>query len=175
MNKRNDELETKRLYLKLPSLDYLNDFYEYAKNPIIGEMAGWHPHKTKLETMFVINNMLQTNDYIWFIVLKKSNKMIGTISVVRKMFNKYEVELGYSINFSYWNNGYGYEASKEVIDFCFKELKVKKIKLLFYKDNIRSINLAKKLGCINFCEEKVKKNKKVVLSTFLLKKDYYGE
>ena len=175
MNKKIKELETKRLYLKLPSLDYLNDFYKYAKNPIIGKMAGWQPHKTKLETMFVINNMIQTNDYIWFIILKDINKMIGTISLTKKMFNKYEVELGYSINFDYWNNGYGYESTREVIKFCFKVLKVKKIKLLFYKDNIRSINLAKKLGCINFYEEKNKKNKKVVISTFLLEKDYYGE
>ena len=40
-------IETERLILRKWQLEDLDDFYEYAKNPNVGPMAGWEPHSCK--------------------------------------------------------------------------------------------------------------------------------
>ena len=49
-------LTTKRLILREWKEDDLDDFYEYASVPGVGEMAGWHFHETKEKTMLLSEN-----------------------------------------------------------------------------------------------------------------------
>jgi len=48
-------LKTKRLILRPFTFDDLDDFYEYAKVPGIGEIAGWHHHQNNGESLFILN------------------------------------------------------------------------------------------------------------------------
>jgi RimJ/RimL family protein N-acetyltransferase len=59
--------------------------------------------------------------------------------------------------------GFGTEASKLLIDFAFKEIKVKEINLSVYKDNLPAVALYKKLGFEIFDEIKDENNREEYL------------
>lgn len=46
----------------------------------------------------------------------------------------------------YWGRGYGYDATKTLLDYAFKKLKLHRIDLSVYAYNKRAINFYKKLG-----------------------------
>ena len=76
-------------------------------------------------------------------VNKENEKVIGYI-----IFNEYEdkvYELGWIFNKEYWGKGYAYESCDAVIKYAFSEMKIHKI-FAETIDNIKSVNLIKKLG-----------------------------
>ena len=80
-------LYTQRLIIRPLSILDADDMYEYAKTPYVGPTAGWPPHSSVQETISVIKTMttIKTPYELgsWAIVLKSSNKMIGTIELYR--------------------------------------------------------------------------------------------
>ncbi|MDF2542460.1 MAG: alanine acetyltransferase [Herbinix sp.] len=69
-------IETERLILQGWQLDYLDDLYEYAKNPNVGSMQGWEHHSCKEVSLHALKSYIEDNDR-WAIVLKKNRKVIG--------------------------------------------------------------------------------------------------
>lgn len=68
----------------------------------------------------IINFALKNERYVFSIVLKKTNEVIGfclQCSSPSKQNNT--VELGYAIGKKYWNQGYGTECLQALIDFMF--------------------------------------------------------
>lgn len=51
-------LETKRLILRKWTETNADSLFEYAKNPDVGPIAGWPPHKSVAESLGVIRNVL---------------------------------------------------------------------------------------------------------------------
>ena len=45
-------IETERLLLREWCLSDVDDMYEYASVPDVGERAGWPPHKNKEESLY---------------------------------------------------------------------------------------------------------------------------
>ncbi len=83
----------------------------------------------------------------WGVFLKESNKLIGRCGIMQKIIEDTpEIELGYLIDKNYQGLGYAYEACMAVIDYAFNKLNLNKIVAVINKENIPSINLAKKLG-----------------------------
>jgi ribosomal-protein-alanine N-acetyltransferase len=83
----------------------------------------------------------------WAIHLKSDNKHIGNIKIdpvnFKHGFAEYGIMLGEKEE---WGKGYGKEASKRIIDFCFEELNLRKVCLGVVSDNIFAVELYKKLG-----------------------------
>lgn len=68
----------------------------------------------------IINFAIKNERYVFSIILKKTNEVIGfclQCSSPSKQINS--VEVGYAIGKKYWNNGYGTECLKALIDFMF--------------------------------------------------------
>lgn len=51
-------LKTDRLILRPWKETDAKSLYEYAKNPNVGPMAGWPPHKSIEESLDIIRNVL---------------------------------------------------------------------------------------------------------------------
>jgi ribosomal-protein-alanine N-acetyltransferase len=56
------------------------------------------------------------------------------------------VELGCALEKTYWGKGYATEACQPMIEYAFRELKLKRLVNHVDSDNTRAINLMKRLG-----------------------------
>lgn len=126
------QLQTNRLLLRRLSLDdAASMFNNWASDPCVTKHLTWPTHKNIDVTITIlkewVDNYKYNNFYQWGIVLKESNELIGSISVVSIDENNKEVEIGYCLSRAWWNKGITTEALAKLIQFFFEEVKVDKI------------------------------------------------
>lgn len=142
-------IETPRLWLREINLEDSLDMFEYACLPQVGPMAGWEPHQSINETRTIIKMFREKKLYdqlgVFVIVLKKENKMIGTVEL-HGYVRGFKAELGYTVSPYYWGNGYAVEASKEIIRWGFTSLHLKRIECTTFVTNSQSRRVCEKLG-----------------------------
>ena len=73
-------LETDRLILRRWTEADAESLYEYAKDPAVGPIAGWSPHKNVEESLDVIKNIF-TDAECYAICEKENEKVIGAIAL----------------------------------------------------------------------------------------------
>ena len=139
-------LETKRLKLRLFILDDLDDFYAYAKEPGVGEMAGWKPHQTRDESRRVLESFLAKGD-VYALVDKASNRVIGSLGLhARDEKEKNTRELGYVLAKPYWNQGLMTEAVQAAIQHAFDTMKFDALTCGHFIHNEASRRVIEKCG-----------------------------
>ena len=72
----NVTLKTKRLILRPWKLTDLDDFFEYASVDGVGQMAGWEPHKSKDESLEILNRFIEGKKTF---ALEYNGKVIGSL------------------------------------------------------------------------------------------------
>ncbi len=137
-------LESERLVLRDFYQNDLDDFFEYAKNPKVGPMAGWKPHETKEETYGILLSFKKKQE-VWAIYHKEHKKVIGSIGLHKKSI-KNHYELGYVLSEDYWGQGLVKEACGEVITYAFNTAKIDKIIVEHFLSNQQSKRVIEKLG-----------------------------
>ena len=73
-------LETQRLILRKWTEDDADSLFEYAKNPEVGPIAGWPPHKNVEESKEIIKNVFNGAE-CYAICEKENNIAIGAVEV----------------------------------------------------------------------------------------------
>lgn len=76
--------------------------------------------------------------------LKETNRLIGLILVCKSDGDT--CEIGYAIGSNYWGYGYATEATKAFINYCFEELKFKKVYASYFVGNDKSKHVMEKCG-----------------------------
>ena len=175
-------LESERLKFRAIKRSDIDDIYEYSKNPKTSEYLLWSPHSSVYATQEFIDIILskyksgEYND--WAIVLKNSNKMIGTCGFTRIDEENKVVEIGYVLNPDFWGKGYATEAVKTILDFAFNELNVNRIEARFIFGNDASLSVMKKVGMTFEGYQRdaiVSKGKfKTIGVSSILKREYYA-
>jgi len=135
-------LETERLILRNITLDDASDIYEYAKNKKVSDEAGFKAHESIEETKSVIETVLKISSLA--IVYKKTNMVIGVITLSKKLDGIYE--LGYSLEEKYWGKGIMTEATKALVDYAFRVLNAYEIDAGCFLNNYRSERVLLKCG-----------------------------
>lgn len=143
-------LETERLVLRPWRESDAESLYEYAKNPEVGPIAGWPPHKNVEDSLGIIKNVLNGPE-CYAICLKEDNQAIGAIELrlngVTDMTDRDdECELGYWIGQPFWGNGYMPEAAKELLRHGFEDLNMQTIWCGYYDGNVKSKRVQEKVG-----------------------------
>lgn len=143
-------LETERLVLRPWQESDAESLYEYAKNPEVGPIAGWPPHKNVEDSLGIIKNVLNGPE-CYAICLKEDNQAIGAIELrlngVTDMTDRDdECELGYWIGQPFWGNGYMPEAAKELLRHGFEDLNMQIIWCGYYDGNVKSKRVQEKVG-----------------------------
>ncbi len=169
-------METKRLIIRRFLKTDLNDYYEFSKVLIVGKLAGWEPSKTIKDAKKKLKQLIKNKNY-YAIILKENNKLIGSISY-RINENK-NLELGYSLNINYWNNGYITESARKMIEYLFLNTKYESIYAKVISYNISSNKVLKKLN-FDFLETKKNAgfdllNNLYDLNIYVLKKEKWKE
>lgn len=146
-------IETERLILRPWQEEDAEALYRYAREPSIGQAAGWPPHTSVNNSREVIRTVFAAPE-TYAVVLKGSNEPIGCCgllfadSMPHAGLKSDEAEIGYWIGKPYWGQGFIPEAVTALLDRCFKELKLSAIWLVYYDGNHPSRRVAEKCGFV---------------------------
>lgn len=145
-------LETERLLLRKWQESDAEDLYELAKDPKVGPIAGWMPHKNVEESREIIEKIL-SRDETYAVVLKETGKAVGCVGFNfgangNVPLTDQEGELGYWLGVSFWGRGLIPEAAKEVIRHGFEELHLAKIWCCCAVSNEQSKRVQEKCGFV---------------------------
>ena len=143
-------LETERLILRHWAESDAGNMLLYARDPDVGPITGWPPHKSIDESRYVIDNILNSEE-AYAICLKTDNKAIGTIELKMKdhadlAHGDDECELGFWLGKPFWGRGIMPEASRELLRHAFEDLGMKKVWCGYYDGNTKSMRVQEKLG-----------------------------
>ncbi len=141
-------LETPRLRLRAWEDSDAEALYLLARDPRVGPIAGWPPHRDLADSRRILHDILQTEES-YAIVLKETGAVIGSIGLRQNSdlaSGEGERELGYWLGVPFWGKGYMPEAAKEVLRHAFEDLKLQTVWCGYYEGNARSQRVQEKLG-----------------------------
>lgn len=148
----NTILETKRLILRPWNEFDLEDFYEYASVPGVGEMAGWPHHESKETSQKILDSFIKEKQ-VFAVVLKQNKKAIGSIGLHPSWANGDETygslkqkEIGYVLSKTYWGMGLIPEAVRKVLEYCFETLNLEAVTVGHFRQNDQSRRVIEKCG-----------------------------
>lgn len=175
------EIETERLLLRQitlsdsdgrDSLEFINDYSVYRFWGLYDENRDKDKSNRPIKKIHLDYHYNETmkeykagKELTWLIQLKNSNKVIGEIVLYDFMLKK-QADIGYRLNKKYWNQGYGTEAARAIIQFAFDSLNLERLQIRCFKNNYPSVRIAEKLG---FTQEGLIRNG-VILNVIT---DYY--
>ena len=143
-------LETKRLILRRWEESDAENLYEYAKDPDVGPIAGWPPHKSVAESLDVIRNVFNGEE-AYAVCLKEDGKAIGAIELKLNGHTDMtdrddECELGYWLGKPFWGQGIMPEAARVLLRHAFEDLDMQKVWCGHYDGNKKSKRVQEKVG-----------------------------
>ena len=144
-------LETDRLILRKFSQDDFAAVHSYASDPDNVTYMFWGPNseadtRTYLDTAIKLAEETPCRNYQYAVVIKETGELIGgcTISTMDKGLDT--AEIGWLVRCKHWNQGYGYEMGKRMLEFGFDELNLHRIIARCDAENVGSYRLMEKLG-----------------------------
>ena len=140
-------LETERLILRPWEEADAEECYRYAKDPLVGPVAGWPVHASVEQSRQVIRDVLMVPE-TYAIVLKETGMPVGSIGLHHNdlAVKDDEAELGYWLGVPYWGYGLVPEASRELLRHAFEDLRLARIWCGYYDGNEKSKRVQEKLG-----------------------------
>lgn len=145
--------ETKRLIIRELCVDDIKQLYKIYQNKEVQQYIDHLDEYLEIEMekqKAYIKNVYSFYGYgLWGVFEKGTNTLIGRCGIENKTIDKKsEIELSYLLDRSHWGCGYAIECCKAVLDYAVTELDINRIVAIIAKENIRSINIAKKLGMV---------------------------
>lgn len=144
-------LETERLILRrLELTDAEEMFNNWCNDDEVVRYLPWNVHGnievTKELLHMWINEYNESHTYRWIVVLKESNKPIGTVDVVKKDMTNKVFELGHCYSRDCWGKGIATEVLSKVIEFLFDEVDVEVIVAKHEEENLASGRVMQKVN-----------------------------
>ncbi len=144
------ELETQRLLLRPWAESDAQRLYEYARDPRVGPVAGWHAHTSVENSLSIIRQVLSVPE-TYAVCLKPSRDPIGCVGLtIGKASNlklsEQEGEIGYWLGVPFWGQGLIPEACQAVITHAFVDLQLETLWCGYFDGNIKSKRVQEKCG-----------------------------
>lgn len=149
--------ETERLILRPLAPGDLEDLYEYASVPGVGEMAGRPHHESREETERVLERFI-TEDITFAVCLKENGKVIGSLGVelygaedrLTEFSDYVGREIGYALSRDYRGRGLMPEAVTAVIGYLFGECRMDFLLCGYLESNAQSKRVQEKCGFVPY-------------------------
>lgn len=148
------QLETDRLILRPVNPGDLSDVHEIASDPEVASSAGFAASENLDASVKRMLEYMDDNETL-AVVLKETNKMIGTVSVQKRDWSMYPIdrrlkgrEFGFDLNRAFWGHGLMPEAVKAVQNYCFETLNYDFLTAGHFLGNIKSQKAIEKCGFI---------------------------
>lgn len=143
-------LKGERIKLRAFREDDLDDFYNYAKTPGLGEAAGWFHHKSKEESEKILDSFIKNKNIL---AIEKDGRVIGSIGIhkydeefIEDLSQKKAAELGFVLSSDFHRQGIMTEALELLISYLFDECGLEVLVGGFYRGNFISKKLHEKLN-----------------------------
>lgn len=139
------QMESERILLRPVSIEDAEDMYEHTSDEETTRYI-YDRHVDLNQTKKLIENyFLKEPIGKYAIVLKETNKMMGTIEFRVHEWNK-SGELGYILSRFYWGNGYMNEAANLILELAFHVLGLERVFSESDVKNEASSRMMKRLG-----------------------------
>lgn len=143
-------LKTERLILRRWEDSDAETLYEYARDPEVGPIAGWPPHRSVDESLDVIRRVLCGRE-AYAICLQTDGRAIGAVELKLNGHTDMtdrddECELGYWLGKPFWGQGIMPEAVKEILRHAFADIGMTKVWVGYYEGNTKSKRVQEKCG-----------------------------
>lgn len=143
-------IKTDRLVLRAFNDNDLEDLYDYAKTPGLGEMAGWPHHKSVKGSKEVLERFKKNKDVL---AIEKDGKVIGSIGLhpvdlefYKEFEDKKGKEIGFVLSEDFHRQKIMTEAVKAVMKYAFEDLGLDYISAGYFRGNYKSRSFQQKLG-----------------------------
>jgi [ribosomal protein S5]-alanine N-acetyltransferase len=143
-------LESERLILKPLGLSFLSQEYvNWMNDSDVNEFLS-SGGDYSLDKLKVFLTEVEKKDILfWAITTKNESRHIGNIKIdpveIKHGICEYGIMMG---DKTQWGKGFAKEASKLVIDFCFKNLNLRKMNLGVVESNTKAVRLYEKLNFV---------------------------
>ena len=143
------ELETRRLRLRLFTLDDLPVMFKLNSDPVVIKYADTPARDLQEARQRLEQGPLSDYEKYGYgrfaVEWKETGKVIGFCGI--KYLPEIDLpEVGFRYLKEYWGRGIGTEAARVCVDFARDDLKIKKLIALIISENTASIRVAEKLG-----------------------------
>ncbi len=144
-------IRTERLLLRdLRSSDE-EAVHDYSSDPRVVQYMDWGPNtdnddKEFLERALIARKEKPRRDFTLAIVMKESNRLIGSCGIHESNPADREGWIGYCLNRHHWGRGFGTETAKALLDFGFDILRLHRIFATCMPENIASAHVLEKAG-----------------------------
>ena len=143
-------IETERLRLRPMRVSDAPDMFDYARRPEVTRYLLWSPHPnieyTKEYLEYLGGRYRLGMHHEWAVVLKESERMIGTCGFANIDCPHNCGELGYVLHPDYHGKGLITEAAQAVLEVGFSTLALNRIEVRFMAENAASRRVSEKLG-----------------------------
>jgi RimJ/RimL family protein N-acetyltransferase len=144
-----EELETRRLLLRRPTLDDADAaFASYASDTKITRYLTWSAHTIPAQTREFFRQVIDAWDLrmghrVWLIERKEDSELMGTIGCT---VHFHRAEIGFALGSRYWGNGYMPEALARVCEAAFADPRIERVQALCDEENTQSSRVLEKVG-----------------------------
>ncbi len=133
------QLYTKRLILRKMEIEDIPSLVKYANNKKIADYIinipyPYYEPDAAFRMSYVVQGFKKKARYVFAIVLKESDELIGEISL-HFGNDKQRAELGYWLGEPFWNQGITTEAIAAILEFGFDTLELKEVFASCHVDN----------------------------------------
>jgi RimJ/RimL family protein N-acetyltransferase len=142
-------LETERLLLRYQRDEDLEFIIKLWTDEDITKYVGGPRNKNDLikNNKNISKNQDKEEYDLWIVEIKKTKESIGHAGIIPKEIeNEIYYEINYFFNKEYWGHGYATEIAEEIIKHMKHTKKINEYITIIDKNNIASINVAKKIG-----------------------------
>ncbi|WP_261134808.1 GNAT family N-acetyltransferase [Bacillus sp. Marseille-Q3570] len=147
------KIETERLILRKMELsDAQKVFDHWLSDERVSDNRVNAAHKTVLETIERISKIVSdyaNDEFCWWGIERRiDGVLIGEIDLYDFDNITGNCEVSYSIGYEWWNQGYGTEALRAVVEFGFRHMNIHKIAAAHNIDNPASGKVMGKAGMV---------------------------
>ena len=144
--------EGNHVRLRAYSKEDLPKAQEYLNNPKVGASLRptiLFPYRLEdEESWYNTLNANSTSGYNFAIERKEDAAYMGGCGVHQINAKNRHVSVGIFLGHQFWGKGYGTDAMRVLVDFCFQEINLHKVKLEVFSYNERAIRSYQKVGFI---------------------------
>ncbi|QTM99186.1 GNAT family N-acetyltransferase [Sediminibacillus dalangtanensis] len=148
------ELETERLHLVEIKKQHASSFFDIMSNDQVTRYYGMNSLVNMEQAEEMIYSLHETyksgRGIRWGLIVKDSNRFIGTAGLNNLSTYSKKAEIGYEINPDFWRMGYTTEAINKIMQYSFEKLGLYRLGAVTFPQNHASNQLLRKLG---FMEE----------------------